>query len=259
MKSVIVRFVVPASILCGLSFAQDSTPPMTTSPAPQSQAGATQTAPANSTQPNAQWRIAPGSVIPVQLVKSVDAKKVKAGDEVDAKVTQDLKAGSGEIIVAKDTKMVGHVTAAQARSKEQKESQLVIAFDHAVMKNGDDVPLPMAIQAIIAPPGTNSGASDRDSDEPSGPPAPRGGMSAGNTSGRAGSPPTSTPSAASDEGPKGSPAKGREITGETQGVVGFSNLKLSAAADSKQGSVVSSEKNNVKLDGGTLMLLRVNQ
>src|SRR5580700_1469415 len=243
MKSVIVRFVVPASILCGLSFAQDSTPPMTTSPAPQSQAGATQTAPANSTQPNAQWRIAPGSVIPVQLVKSVDAKKVKAGDEVDAK----------------DTKMVGHVTAAQARSKEQKESQLVIAFDHAVMKNGDDVPLPMAIQAIIAPPGTNSGASDRDSDEPSGPPAPRGGMSAGNTSGRAGSPPTSTPSAASDEGPKGSPAKGREITGETQGVVGFSNLKLSAAADSKQGSVVSSEKNNVKLDGGTLMLLRVNQ
>lgn len=253
MKSV-VRFLVTAGILCGLSFAQNSAPPMTTNP--QSQPSAT--APANSDQPNAQWRIAPGSVIPVQLMKSVDAKKVKAGDEVDAKVTQDLKAGSGEIIVPKDTKMVGHVTAAQARSKEQKESQLVIAFDHAVMKNGSDLPLPMSIQAIIAPPGTNSGANDRETDEASGPPSPRGGMSVGNT-GRAGSPPTASPSAASDEGAKSPPSKGREITGDTQGVVGFSNLKLSAAADSKQGSVVSSEKNNVKLDGGTLMLLRVNQ
>ena len=50
-----------------------------------------------------------------------------------------------------------------------------------------------------------------------------------------------------------------EITGNTQGVIGISNLKLSAAPNATQGSVVSSEKNNVKLDSGTLLLLRVNQ
>jgi len=39
----------------------------------------------------------------------------------------------------------------------------------------------------------------------------------------------------------------------------MSNLKLSPAPNPTQGSVVSSEKNNVKLDSGTLLLLRVNQ
>jgi hypothetical protein len=49
------------------------------------------------------------------------------------------------------------------------------------------------------------------------------------------------------------------ITGDTKGVVGIANLKLSTAPDPTQGSVVSSEKNNVKLDDGTFLLLRVNQ
>ena len=49
------------------------------------------------------------------------------------------------------------------------------------------------------------------------------------------------------------------ITGNTQGVVGISDLKLSPAANMAQGSVLSSEKGNVKLESGTLMLLRVNQ
>ena len=49
------------------------------------------------------------------------------------------------------------------------------------------------------------------------------------------------------------------ITGDTKGVVGFSNMTLSAAANPAEGSVVSSDKGNVKLESGTLMLLRVNQ
>jgi hypothetical protein len=41
-------------------------------------------------------------------------------------------------------------------------------------------------------------------------------------------------------------------------VVGISNLNLAAASDATRGSVVSSEKNNVKLDDGIFLLLRVN-
>jgi hypothetical protein len=41
-------------------------------------------------------------------------------------------------------------------------------------------------------------------------------------------------------------------------VVGISNLKLSPASNPAQGSVVSSDKNNVKLESGTLLLLKVN-
>ena len=50
------------------------------------------------------------------------------------------------------------------------------------------------------------------------------------------------------------------ITAQTQGVVGISNLTLSpVATNSAEGSIVTSDKNNVKLESGTMMLLRVSQ
>jgi hypothetical protein len=73
----------------------------------------------------------------------------------------------------------------------------------------------------------------------------------------------STPSTGANDMPSDSKtAKNTRppITAETQGVVGISNLTLAPASTSAaQGSVVSSEKNNVKLESGTMMLLRVNQ
>ncbi|HSV25361.1 MAG TPA: hypothetical protein VLJ17_20335, partial [Xanthobacteraceae bacterium] len=146
--------VIAGMALCGVALAQDTMQPQTNSTAPQDQQSPvpSPSAQASTGQASGAPRIAPGSVIPVQLTKSIDAKKAKTGDEVDARVTQDLKAGNGELVIPKDTKVVGHVTEVQARSKEQKESQVGIAFDHAVMKNGEDVTLPMSIQAIIAPP-----------------------------------------------------------------------------------------------------------
>ena len=88
-----------AAVLCGVTSAQQSSVPRpsSTSTTPP-EAGAKET------------RIAPGSVIPVELKKTIDAKKVKPGDPIEASVTQDLKAANGEIIVPKDTKVIGHVT-----------------------------------------------------------------------------------------------------------------------------------------------------
>jgi len=196
----------------------------------------------------------------VQLTKSIDAKKVKTGDEVEAKVTQDMKAGNGEVIVAKDTKVVGRVTEAQARNKEQKESQLGIAFDRAVMKSGGDVNLPMSIQAIIAPsylnPTNSSGGEAAGQPQSAAGGAPQGNPNArgGNTGGAQAS---AAPASAGPTEDKSANAARQPITGNTQGVLGIPNLKLSTA-DTAQGSIVSSEKNNVKLESGTMMLLRVN-
>jgi hypothetical protein len=217
------------------------------------------------TQAGGTAKIAPGSVIPVQLTKSIDAKKVKTGDEVVAKVTQDLKTNGGELIVPKDTKVVGHVTEAQARSKEQKESQVAIAFDHAVMKNGGEMQLPMSIQAIIAPPNNSPGAGGGNDQPAPAPAGNTGGTSAGGarTGGMGSTTPAPTPSASAGTSTPGNTQAGANarppITASTQGVIGISDLKLSAAQNGTQGSVVSSEKNNVKLDSGTFMLLRVNQ
>jgi len=171
-----------------------------------------------------------------------------------------MKTNSGEVLVPKDSKVVGRVTEAQPRSKEQKESEIGIAFDRAVMKNGSEVQLPMSIQAIIGAQGNQSsgggnseGVSSGGSGGYSNPPR------AGGMSGSASAPAPSAPTAnVPSDTQTGTNARPR-ITAQTEGVVGISDLKLTTAGPTpNQGSVVSSEKNNVKLESGTLMLLRVN-
>lgn len=259
MNRVLITFFATA-LLCGSLMAQAPQPNSANMPQAQS-AGqpATASAPANTgaAPANTPPRLAPGSVLPVQLTKSIDAKKAKTGDEVVAKVMQDLRTNAGAIIVPKDTKVVGHVTDVQARSKEQKESQLAIVFDHAVLKSGEAMQMPMTIQAIIAPRNSGSSASGNPGMEPGGSSPSLGGrpgpMGGGTPTASVPKAPSDTSSTASAQTPGQPP-----ITGNTQGVVGIENLKLAAAADAKQGSVVSSEKNNVKLDDGTMLLLRVN-
>jgi len=88
---------------------------------------------------------------------------------------------------------------------------------------------------------------------------PSGGRSPG-TSGspqQAPNPPMAGQQAPS-EGQSGNNSQ-QPITEKTQGVVGISNLKLAAAPNAAEGSIVSSEKNNVKIESGTLMLLCVTQ
>jgi hypothetical protein len=258
----ILTSLLAGAVLCGCSLAQSAPAPQTN--ATNSQTGqslAPQPVESNQTQASAP-RIAPGSVIPVELRKTIDAKKVKTGDEVEAKITQDLKSNNGEVVLPKDTKVMGHITEVQARSKEQKESQIGIAFNHVVMKNGTDVTLPMSIQAIIAPPSSNNNdnaGAPQTSSMPSGggatPSGGRAGMGGGMPS--QGTATTSTPDVPTTSQSTG-PAR-PAITGNTQGVVGISDVQLGKAANATDGSVVSSDKNNVKVESGTLMLLKVSQ
>src|SRR5580704_7681093 len=152
MKTVLIS-IFSGALVMGIAYAQGNTAPAPATPPsnPQvstpAQPASQQTAAESSTQAQP-TRIAPGSVIPVSLTKTIDAKKAKTGDEVVAKVTQDMKSTTGEVIVAKDTKMIGHVTESQPRTKDQKESQVAISFDKAVLKDGNEMQMPMSIQAV---------------------------------------------------------------------------------------------------------------
>lgn len=265
--SKMVKGILAAGLFWGVAFAQQNPSQHDARPnSPQTPAG-NQTATA---QANTNPRFAPGTVIPVELTKSIDAKKAKTGDAVEAKVTQDLKAGNGHVIVPKDTKVVGHVTDVLPRNKDQKESQLGIAFDRAVIKGGNDVSMPMSIQAIISPNALGGGTSS-DNNGTTAPTQPSqtssGSSMPSSPSGRSpgmstGSPSTTSPSTTGGEAPattQASQGPHEQITANTQGVVGLANLKLSSPANSRDGSVVTSDKNNVKLESGTFMLLRVNQ
>lgn len=281
MKRILITGTMTAALLCGAwsgtLLAQNSAPPTDSAspqqqaPTPPSQPQATTapTSPAGGRSPAEGPRIAPGSVIPVALTKSVDAKKAKTGDEIVAVVTMDLKSTTGEVIVPKDTKVVGHITEAQPRSKEQKESQLAIAFDQAVLKN-QQVPLPMSIQAVIGQQtnSNNDNSGGGGGSAPSATPSPSGTGTGGTSpmSGRSPNPsPQPQPSASPEPSASGtsqdsaSANKRPPINGKTQGVVGIANLNLSPNSNAKQGSTLTSEKNNVKLESGTMLLLRVNQ
>jgi hypothetical protein len=179
-------------------------------------------------------------------------------------VTQDLKNVRGDVLVPKDTKVIGHVTEAQARNKEQKQSELGIAFDHAEIK-GDQMQLPMSIQAVIAPPSDSNNANSGPA-QPSSAPSQSQNSPAGNSrqqgmGGSSTAAPQQGQGAPDTEAPSGSQAGARPpITGNTQGVIGISNVNLESASQNKQqGSVLTSEKNNVKIEKGTVLLLRVSQ
>ena len=101
-----------------------------------------------------------GTTLQAELAKSLDCKKAKPGDEVNAKLTQDVKE-DGKVVLHKGSRLVGHVTEAQAKGKDNAESKLGIVFDKAVLKGGQEVAFNGAVQAL-APPvrGSLAAASD---------------------------------------------------------------------------------------------------
>ena len=209
-------------------------------------------------------QFAANTVLPVELTKSLDAKKMKQGDPVEAKTATDMLS-QGKIVLPRGSKVVGHVTSAKAHTKDSPDSSLGIAFDHVVMKDGSQMPLPAAIQAIGAPLNQNPLATSEG--------VPTGGMSPGmggggmggssGMGGRAGTgggtsqQPSSYPGVGvptSPEGnPSGHPAVGA-LTASSQGVIGLKGLELKSGA---QGSVITCDNKNVHLDGGTQMIIRV--
>src|SRR5260370_34658375 len=109
MKHIFAAALLTGALLYGSSFAQSTTPSSTdpSAPAPQDQSPQTQPQqppPQRAASPaTGATKIAPGSVIPVTLTKTIDAKKVKTGDEVVAKATAAMKTNTREGLVPKDT------------------------------------------------------------------------------------------------------------------------------------------------------------
>jgi hypothetical protein len=253
------RVLYAAIVLVGISALAGAQQPAASQAAGAPPQG---TAQAAGTQAGAPTQIAAGTVIPAELSKSVDAKKSKSGDKVEAKTTMDLLS-HGQIVIPRNTKIVGHVTDAKAHSKESPDSKIEIAFDRILMKDGRELPFQAAIQAIGKPEQLVSGGGNEPmSENPGAMPAPggpstggRGGME---TPGRTSSPQTANPPYGAGDTSRSDQGTGRSAAGPlspgSAGVVGMPGLSLSTSA---QGSTISSEKENVHLDGGTQLILRV--
>lgn len=209
-----------------------------------------------------------GTNVQAELTKSLDAKKTKVGDEVAARVTQDVKS-NGQVMVKKGSKLVGHVTDVKTRSQGESESRLGIAFDRAVLKDGQQIAFNAVVQALAPPVSAVAGADEAGAiGGGAQPPAPTGGGTPGgsmgsgpvgaigSTVGRTVGNTAGTVTGAASGTVNGA---GGVLNGNSRGVIGFQGLTLNAAASgSTQGSVISSNSRNVKLDSGTQMVLQVN-
>ncbi len=247
-----------------------------------SNTSATTGASAQNGQANAS--LASGTGFNAALNTPVDSKKCKPGDAVTAHATETVKS-EGKVVIPKGTKLVGHVTQASARANGQAESSVGILFDRAVLKNGQDIPLNVAIQALAAAQSSASVAG-AEADTMGSTGASAGGYgaaggrgalggvtsaaggavgavsnTAANVGGVAGGAVNSTANAAgsvagASKGAIGGLNAAGQLTSNSQGVFGLNGLNLNAAAsNATQGSVITSTGKNVHLDSGTRMLL----
>lgn len=224
-----------------------------TQPAPQT--------PVTSGTPGAQAQAEPaaglpsGTVVNAQLNSSVDSKKAKAGDKVEAHTTEAIKYG-GKIIVPQGAKLEGHVIEATARSKGDQESILGIQFDKAIPKKGEEIPLTVAIQAVAAPQNDFGGSAGPGSDPMAGVGASAAGGSPMGAS-RPQNPNGAIPNSPAGEATGSSGSNGSALLSATsRGVYGLNDLKLTQASpNGSQTTVITSSGKNVHLDSGTRLLL----
>jgi len=225
-----------------------------------------------------------GAAINAELTTPLDSKKAKPGDRVAARTTEPAKS-NGKTVIPKGSKLVGHVTQASARAKGDSESALGIVFDKAILKNGQEVRLNVAIQALASGPSAVAANAGEDLAAAGSSGAYAGGSgravggalggvtstaggaagtvtntatSAGNTAGGA---LNSTAHSAANVAAAGPGATGGlnatgQLMSNSRGVFGMQGVNLNAAtAGAAQGSVITSAGKNLRLDSGTQMLL----
>jgi hypothetical protein len=190
-----------------------------------STAAASQTAPA---------AVGHGS-FPVKVVKTLDSSKLKEGDAIEVETAGSFKLADG-MLVPKGSKLMGHVTAAKARSKGDSDSQLTLAFDKLNVINGKQLSIKGAVQAVFPP---------YEEAEP---------QMAGKASGAAGGGYTGSTVGTVTNDKSGSnmenPSSQANLNPQSTGVQGMHDLQL-------ESGVLSSKGKNVKLGNGVRMIVKV--
>jgi len=230
--------------------------------------------------PNVAPLIGAGTGVVAELSNNINAKKAKPGDRVKAQVTQDVLY-RGRIVMRVGTKLIGHVQAAKPFTKEEQESQLNIVFDKAELKGGGEVALMGSIRALA--PTVNVSMVDRP-DQMAMPavtgvqgvmrgPTPIGAATAraGNSgTGNRNQPPpnataTSGSSAANAAFSPAAMASGnftrdnRLLSSASRGVIGMRGIALTNSGSGlTQTSVISSNRDHVKLESGIQIVVQLN-
>jgi hypothetical protein len=180
-----------------------------------------------------------GTTICVDVPRSLDARKLKSGDEIIARVTQEL-VYEGKVIVPREAKVMGKVVEVKLAAKDDPETRLLLEFHKIVTKDGRkfDFQYPAFVKAL-APEQRVAVASTNLNELPIK-------AELGNAIDRVSNMPILL-------GDSNSPTYG-VIMPFASGVFGLPGLKLS---DTPKGVYIVAPKGNIKLEYGAQMVLRV--
>jgi hypothetical protein len=87
---------------------------------------------------------------PVKVIKTLDSSKLKEGDSVEVETAGAFKMADGTL-VAKGSKLTGHIAASKARSKGDAESELTVVFDKLNAVKGGQFVVKGSVQAVFPP------------------------------------------------------------------------------------------------------------
>lgn len=203
-----------------------------------------------------------GTEIFGELQNSLDVRKAKVGDEVVLKTTKAIKE-NGKTVLEKGTRLIGHVSSVQQKTKDSAQSSVGIVFDK--LQNGSLVaPLQATITSVTRATSqtsvgndsimsdTSASSSTRTSSSGSG-----GGLLGGvtNTVGNVVGTTTNTVGSVTN------------TTGETLGnttktvgnTLGGIQISQSANASAEGGSMLSLNGGNLKLEKGTVFRLSLSE
>jgi hypothetical protein len=173
---------------------------------------------------------------PVKVIKTMDSSKLKDGDTVEVETSGSFKLADGTL-VPKGSKLMGHVTAAKARSKGDPDSELTVTFDKLNVANGKQLSIKGMVQAVFPP---------EETPEP---------QMAGKASGASGGGYVGATVGTVTDAKTGSNTQSSAVSEpasdpKSVGVQGMQGLELNDG-------VLSSKGKNVKLGGGVRMIVHV--
>jgi len=204
-----------------------------------------QTGGVGSGAPQVKQPVAAASVS-AELTKRIDTKNAKQGDEVDARVTSTAKLPDGTEL-PRGTKLIGNVTDVKAKSKDDKRAHLAFNIDHAVLKDGKEMPVMVAVTSVTGP--AQSSANDMMTPGPGGGGGAAGGGGAGST--------THVPSPVM-AGSEQSQSNAGGVLKSAQDHVPVGNMPgvmLSAASGPGSAGSLDASGDNIDLDSGTKLTL----
>ncbi|HEY6274108.1 MAG TPA: hypothetical protein VIX19_19170 [Terriglobales bacterium] len=218
----------------------------------------------------------------------LNTKNLKPGDRIKAQVSQDVLS-HGKIIIPEDSRLLGHVTEVKRRGVDDPESRLGLVFDRVLLKHHQELDFQGVVQALSPPAPRRSRVDEPDQMLPpatmavsqssigtiGGSTNARGGSSSGGSNGGvalASMPASSVPvytesNPGSTVGPdlkhNGSLQREQQTpmsAGMPRGVFGIKGLTLSRGpSGSTPGPVILSSASDVKLEGGTQVLLKITE